>query len=178
MPQIYLDVCCLNRPFDDQRQDRIRLEADAVLLILGQPADLVGVLRFRGQLGLVDLLDVGRLGDLGIPALGLRGRAARNSGRSGARGVRTRTRPLRSPSTGHQLWRRRSCASCGQLLPCCRGMWASPPWTAADKWPRASAPQRRMFEPAPHANMAGPKPDLHRSHGTEISHGTAPNVQT
>ena len=34
-PRIYLDVCCLNRPFDDQRQDRIRLEAEAVLLILG-----------------------------------------------------------------------------------------------------------------------------------------------
>jgi len=31
---IYLDVCCLNRPFDDQTQDRIRLEAEAVLLIL------------------------------------------------------------------------------------------------------------------------------------------------
>ena len=34
MPRIYLDVCCLNRPFDDQRQDRIRLETEAVLLIL------------------------------------------------------------------------------------------------------------------------------------------------
>lgn len=34
MPRIYLDVCCLNRPFDDQTQDRIRLEAEAVLLIL------------------------------------------------------------------------------------------------------------------------------------------------
>jgi predicted nucleic acid-binding protein len=33
--RIYLDVCCLNRPFDDQRQDRIRLESEAVLLILG-----------------------------------------------------------------------------------------------------------------------------------------------
>lgn len=32
--KIYLDVCCLNRPFDDQSQDRIRLEAEAVLLIL------------------------------------------------------------------------------------------------------------------------------------------------
>ena len=32
--KIYLDVCCLNRPFDDQQQDRIRLEAEAVLLIL------------------------------------------------------------------------------------------------------------------------------------------------
>ena len=29
-------VCCLNRPFDDQRQDRIRLEAEAVLLILAR----------------------------------------------------------------------------------------------------------------------------------------------
>jgi predicted nucleic acid-binding protein len=35
-PRIYLDVCCLNRPFDDQYQDRIRLEAEAVLLILGR----------------------------------------------------------------------------------------------------------------------------------------------
>ena len=34
MLRIYFDVCCLNRPFDDQRQDRIRLEAEAVLLIL------------------------------------------------------------------------------------------------------------------------------------------------
>ena len=33
--RIYLDVYCLNRPFDDQRQDRIRLESEAVLLILG-----------------------------------------------------------------------------------------------------------------------------------------------
>ena len=36
MPCIDLDVCCLNRPFDDQRQDRIRLAAEAVLLILGR----------------------------------------------------------------------------------------------------------------------------------------------
>lgn len=34
--RVYLDVCCLNRPFDDQSQDRIRLEAEAVLLILGR----------------------------------------------------------------------------------------------------------------------------------------------
>jgi predicted nucleic acid-binding protein len=34
MPNVYLDVCCLNRPFDDQTQDRIRLEAEAVLIIL------------------------------------------------------------------------------------------------------------------------------------------------
>ena len=30
---IYFDVSCLNRPFDDQRQTRIRLEAEAVTLI-------------------------------------------------------------------------------------------------------------------------------------------------
>lgn len=34
MRQVYFDVCCLNRPFDNQRQDRVRLEAEAVLLIL------------------------------------------------------------------------------------------------------------------------------------------------
>ena len=33
---IYLDVCCLNSPFDDQTQERIRLEAEAVMLILNR----------------------------------------------------------------------------------------------------------------------------------------------
>lgn len=33
--RVYLDACCVNRPFDDQTQDRIRLEAEAVLLVLG-----------------------------------------------------------------------------------------------------------------------------------------------
>ena len=32
--KIYLDVCCINRPFDDQNQDRIHLEAEAVITIL------------------------------------------------------------------------------------------------------------------------------------------------
>jgi predicted nucleic acid-binding protein len=32
--RIYLDVCCLNRPFDDQTQDRIHLESEAVRAIL------------------------------------------------------------------------------------------------------------------------------------------------
>jgi predicted nucleic acid-binding protein len=32
--RVYLDVCCLNRPFDDQTQDRLRLESEAVLLVL------------------------------------------------------------------------------------------------------------------------------------------------
>ena len=32
--KIYLDVCCLSRPFDNQTQERIRLESEAVLAIL------------------------------------------------------------------------------------------------------------------------------------------------
>jgi predicted nucleic acid-binding protein len=31
---IYLDVCCFNRPFDNQAQERIRLESEAVAAIL------------------------------------------------------------------------------------------------------------------------------------------------
>lgn len=36
MTKIYLDTCCLNRPFDDQTQERVRLEAEAVLAILSR----------------------------------------------------------------------------------------------------------------------------------------------
>lgn len=36
MKRIYLDTCCLNRPFDDQTQAHIRLEAEAVLLIMAR----------------------------------------------------------------------------------------------------------------------------------------------
>ncbi len=32
--KIYLDVSCLNRPFDDQSQSRIRLESEAVTILL------------------------------------------------------------------------------------------------------------------------------------------------
>ena len=32
--KIYLDVSCLNRPFDDQRQTRVRLEAEAITEIM------------------------------------------------------------------------------------------------------------------------------------------------
>ncbi len=35
---IYLDTCCLNRPFDDQSQQRIQLETGAVLGILQRVA--------------------------------------------------------------------------------------------------------------------------------------------
>ena len=30
---IYLDLCCFNRPWDDQRHDRIRLETEAKLML-------------------------------------------------------------------------------------------------------------------------------------------------
>lgn len=36
MTRIYLDVCCWNRPFDDQTQTRIHLEAEAVLAIMAE----------------------------------------------------------------------------------------------------------------------------------------------
>lgn len=32
--RVYLDVCCLNRPFDDQGDEKIRLEAEAVALVI------------------------------------------------------------------------------------------------------------------------------------------------
>ena len=40
---IYLDNCCFNRPFDDQKQIRIRIETEAKLFIQGEI--LVGKLR-------------------------------------------------------------------------------------------------------------------------------------
>lgn len=37
----YLDICALKRPFDDQNQPRVRLEANAVLELLAAPPDRV-----------------------------------------------------------------------------------------------------------------------------------------
>jgi len=34
--KIYMDVCCLNRPFDDLSYERIQFESDAVLAILSR----------------------------------------------------------------------------------------------------------------------------------------------
>lgn len=31
---LYLDMCCIKRPFDDQSQPRIRLESEAVVTML------------------------------------------------------------------------------------------------------------------------------------------------
>lgn len=36
MIKVYLDNCVLNRPFDDQSQERIRLETEAIILLLAR----------------------------------------------------------------------------------------------------------------------------------------------
>ena len=45
MDRVYLDMCCLKRPFDDQRQARVREEATAVAAIIARAED--------GQIALV-----------------------------------------------------------------------------------------------------------------------------
>lgn len=47
MPLVYLDVCCLNRLFDEQRQLRIRLETEAVRAVLH--AVMTGQVRWLGS---------------------------------------------------------------------------------------------------------------------------------
>lgn len=37
-PIVYLDLCCLNRPFDEQAQPRVRLETEAVQAVLADVA--------------------------------------------------------------------------------------------------------------------------------------------
>ena len=39
MDRVYLDMCSLKRPFDDQRQPRVREEATAVAAIIGRAED-------------------------------------------------------------------------------------------------------------------------------------------
>lgn len=60
MPRIYLDACCLNRPFDDQTQDRIRLEAEAVLLILAHIEagdwDMIGSEALEFEIGQIQIV--------------------------------------------------------------------------------------------------------------------------
>ena len=34
--RIYLDVCCLNRPFDDLSKERVQFESDAILAIISR----------------------------------------------------------------------------------------------------------------------------------------------
>lgn len=42
---LYLDICCLKRPFDDQAQPRNRIEAEAVLGLLAADASRVTFVR-------------------------------------------------------------------------------------------------------------------------------------
>lgn len=44
---IYLDNCCYNRPFDDQTQERIHLESEAILTILQRRQ--AGVFKIAGS---------------------------------------------------------------------------------------------------------------------------------
>jgi hypothetical protein len=34
--KLYLDTCCYNRPYDDQTQERIHLEGEAILAIINK----------------------------------------------------------------------------------------------------------------------------------------------
>lgn len=47
---IYLDMCCLKRPFDDQSQARIRLETEAVLSLLSMESEQVRFIRSQALL--------------------------------------------------------------------------------------------------------------------------------
>jgi hypothetical protein len=47
--RVYLDMCCLKRPFDDQAQPRIRLESEAVLALLSVPTERVEFLHGAAQ---------------------------------------------------------------------------------------------------------------------------------
>ena len=47
--RVYLDICCLKRPFDDLSQERVRLESEAVLAILGAPSTAVELVRSRAH---------------------------------------------------------------------------------------------------------------------------------
>ena len=42
---IYLDMCCLKRPFDDQTQMRVRLESEAVLVLLSMESTTLQFVR-------------------------------------------------------------------------------------------------------------------------------------
>lgn len=47
--RVYLDICCLKRPFDDQSQARIHLEAEAVLALLDVSAQQIEFLHTRAH---------------------------------------------------------------------------------------------------------------------------------
>ena len=43
--KVYLDLCCLKRPFDSQEQPLVRLETEAVVALMGAPAERVQLVR-------------------------------------------------------------------------------------------------------------------------------------
>ncbi len=47
--KIYLDNCCYNRPFDDQTQERIHLESEAILAMLRRGQQKVDVIVGNGS---------------------------------------------------------------------------------------------------------------------------------
>jgi len=47
--RIYLDLCCLKRPFDAQDQSLVRLQTDAVLSILALPGKTAALIRASAQ---------------------------------------------------------------------------------------------------------------------------------
>ena len=54
--KIYLDCCCFNRPFDDQSDDKVRLESEAVLSIIDRcEADIWDV--YKSDILLDEILD-------------------------------------------------------------------------------------------------------------------------
>ena len=57
--RIYLDVCCLNRPFDDLSQERVRLEAEAVKSVLV----LIGTRQWVGVGSEAIDFEIGRMPD-------------------------------------------------------------------------------------------------------------------
>lgn len=47
--RVYLDLCCLKRPFDAQDQSLVRLQTEAVVSILALPGELAELVRAPAQ---------------------------------------------------------------------------------------------------------------------------------
>ncbi len=73
---VYLDACCINRPFDDQSQPRVRLEAEAVLLTVALLTDARVDIEWLGSevlsFELARMHDLDRLARVRLLASGIR----------------------------------------------------------------------------------------------------------
>ena len=47
--RVYLDMCCLKRPFDAPTNERVRLETEAVLVIMSAPVDAISFVHALAQ---------------------------------------------------------------------------------------------------------------------------------